>query len=205
MIIVRYAARRAHGSAMHGKGVPDMTDSGVRDAKLTIPLNAEEVEIIDRWRFENRLPSRAAAARELIGRGIKAPPPDAAKAPLAARDVGVLASSLSRATDECFIVSAPNLDDCPIIYASPAFYEVTGYSPSETIGRNCRFLQGAETKRSTISEIRECLEDERVVDTEILNYCKDGTPIRFHLHIEPVISPEDGALMAFVGRQHKLD
>ena len=33
-------------------------------------LDDNELEAIDSWRFENRLPSRAAAIRELIRRGL---------------------------------------------------------------------------------------------------------------------------------------
>lgn len=32
--------------------------------------------------------------------------------------------------------------DNPIVYASEGFYTMTGYSQSEVIGKNCRFLQG---------------------------------------------------------------
>jgi len=41
-----------------------------RTAKIQIMLDDEELEAIDSWRFENRLPSRAAAIRELLRRGL---------------------------------------------------------------------------------------------------------------------------------------
>lgn len=40
-----------------------------------------------------------------------------------------------------FVVSDPNLPDTPICFASEGFYEMTGYSPEEVLGKNCRFLQ----------------------------------------------------------------
>jgi PAS domain-containing protein len=40
-----------------------------------------------------------------------------------------------------FVVSDPFLPDCPIVFASEGFYNMTGYSPDEILGRNCRFLQ----------------------------------------------------------------
>lgn len=181
-----------------------MTKSKVRASKLSLSLNDDEIREIDEWRFENRLPSRAAAIRELIGRGMSAPPP-VLDGPVSSRDVGVLASTIVRASNECFVVSSPHMEDMPIIYASPAFYETTGYSAREVIGRNCRFLQGAETKKSTVKAIREAIADERVIETEILNFAKDGTPIRFHLHIEPIVNPVTAELLFFIGRQHKLD
>lgn len=41
-----------------------------RTEKLQLMLSDEEVKAIDDWRFEHRLPSRAAAIRELISRGL---------------------------------------------------------------------------------------------------------------------------------------
>jgi hypothetical protein len=55
-----------------------------RTEKLQLMLGPDELKAIDDWRFENRLPSRAAAIRELIRRGLLAsdtfadPPEDAA-------------------------------------------------------------------------------------------------------------------------------
>lgn len=63
-----------------------MTDeprASKRTEKLQLMLDPEELQAIDDWRFENRLPSRAAAIRELLRRGLQAkgfeePPTDAA-------------------------------------------------------------------------------------------------------------------------------
>ncbi len=54
-----------------------------RTEKLQLMLGPDELQAIDDWRFENRLPSRAAAIRELIRRGLVTdefadPPEDAA-------------------------------------------------------------------------------------------------------------------------------
>ena len=54
-----------------------------RTEKLQLMLDIQELKAIDDWRFENRLPSRAAAIRELIRRGLSSdefgdPPTDAA-------------------------------------------------------------------------------------------------------------------------------
>jgi hypothetical protein len=43
-----------------------------RDERLQIMLNAEELALIDDWRFKTRMPSRAAAIRELLRRGLEA-------------------------------------------------------------------------------------------------------------------------------------
>ena len=43
-----------------------------REERLQIMLSPEEVTIIDDFRFKKRMPSRAAAVRELLKRGIAA-------------------------------------------------------------------------------------------------------------------------------------
>ena len=43
-----------------------------RGERLQIMLTKEEVEALDNWRFDKRMPSRAAAVRELLKRGLTA-------------------------------------------------------------------------------------------------------------------------------------
>ena len=43
-----------------------------RTERLQVMLDERELEIIDEWRFEKRIPTRAAAIRELIARGLSA-------------------------------------------------------------------------------------------------------------------------------------
>ena len=48
-----------------------MNDSG-RGERLQIMLTTQELEVLDSWRFERRMPSRTAAVRELLKRGLMA-------------------------------------------------------------------------------------------------------------------------------------
>lgn len=43
-----------------------------RGERLQIMLTEEELRAVDDWRFERRMPSRAAAVRELLRRGLTA-------------------------------------------------------------------------------------------------------------------------------------
>jgi hypothetical protein len=43
-----------------------------RPERLQIMLTAEELTALDDWRFQSRMPSRAAAVRELLKRGLAA-------------------------------------------------------------------------------------------------------------------------------------
>ncbi|MEQ9811359.1 MAG: hypothetical protein RLO50_01150 [Azospirillaceae bacterium] len=42
-----------------------------RTEKLQLMLNEEELQIIEDWRFDNRMPSRAEAIRALVRRGLE--------------------------------------------------------------------------------------------------------------------------------------
>jgi CheY-like chemotaxis protein len=66
-----------------------------RNERIQILLNDEELEAVDEWRFDNRMPSRSAAVRALMhlalkGRGKKAVKPQGA---ISSRDVGIIDSS----------------------------------------------------------------------------------------------------------------
>lgn len=51
-----------------------------------------------------------------------------------------LATTVER-IQQNFVICDPSLPDCPIVFASDAFLELTGYPREEVLGRNCRFLQ----------------------------------------------------------------
>lgn len=57
-----------------------------------------------------------------------------------------------------FILVNPNANDSPIVYVSPGFMKLTGYSREECIGRNCRFLQGVDTDSVEVMIFSYCLE-----------------------------------------------
>ena len=86
----------------------------------------------------------------------------------------------------------------PIVYASPGFERLTGYSTSEVLGRNCRFLQGADTDRSVVDEIRKAIRECRPFIGDLLNYRKDGTPFWNELSIKPH-RDTSGVVVWFIG------
>jgi len=49
-----------------------MTEQRTRGERLQIMLTPEELAVVDDFRFKKRMPSRAAAVRELIKRGLTA-------------------------------------------------------------------------------------------------------------------------------------
>lgn len=98
------------------------------------------------------------------------------------------------------LITDPNQPDNPIIFANHAFIEMTGYTPEELVGRNCRFLQGPETDRATVSSVREAIADKREIAVEIINYRKDGSAFWNALFISPVYN-EAGELIYFFASQ----
>lgn len=96
------------------------------------------------------------------------------------------------------VVTDPEQADNPIIYNNETFAELTGYADEEIIGRNCRFLQGEKTDRTTIRKIKEAISKREQITVTIENYRKDGSTFWNRLNIEPVTM--DGRLY-FIGTQ----
>lgn len=47
-------------------------ENGKRLTRLQIMVSAKELRALDDWRFQQKMPSRAAAVRELLSRGLAA-------------------------------------------------------------------------------------------------------------------------------------
>jgi hypothetical protein len=69
--------------------MPDLS----RGERLQIMLTDRELEALDSWRFAKRMPSRAAAVRELLKRGLLAEGFDSAEAGSHSKDFGVTGKS----------------------------------------------------------------------------------------------------------------
>ncbi len=64
-----------------------------RGERLQIMLTKEELEALDNWRFQRRMPSRAAAIRELLKRGLTAEGFSLADGDTQSKDFGVTSRS----------------------------------------------------------------------------------------------------------------
>ena len=98
------------------------------------------------------------------------------------------------------IVTDPNQPDNPIVFCNDAFSFMTGYSEAEILGTNCRFLQGSETDREVVRQVRAAIERREEIAVEILNYRRNGSTFWNALFISPVYS-DDGALLYFFASQ----
>ena len=91
----------------------------------------------------------------------------------------------------------------PIIYCNAAFERLTGYSLTEVIGKNCRFLQGKDTDPQAVDQLRQALkkgEDCRVL---IKNYRQDGQYFWNELFISAVYD-ENQVLTHYIGIQNDV-
>ncbi len=90
-----------------------------------------------------------------------------------------------------------------ITYVNKAFEEITGYTEAEMLGQTCIMLQGKETDQATVLAIRAALQNHVPIQTEILNYAKDGKTFWNLLAISPVFDAS-GKLIQFVGVQKDI-
>ncbi|MDY0978212.1 response regulator [Massilia sp. CFBP9012] len=98
------------------------------------------------------------------------------------------------------LITDPRQDDNPIVFANGAFTDLTGYREDELLGRNCRLLQGPDTDRTTVAELRRAVDEERAVAVDLLNYKADGTPFWNALFFGPIFD-QDGKLLYFFASQ----
>lgn len=105
-----------------------------------------------------------------------------------------------RATRMPMLITDPRQPDNPIVFANTAFLKLTGYDRDEVVGRNCRFLQGAETDPLTVDKLREAIVHRQDIHVDILNYRKDGTPFWNALFMSPVTN-EAGETQFFFASQ----
>ncbi|XPS71536.1 hypothetical protein M3J09_003718 [Ascochyta lentis] len=101
---------------------------------------------------------------------------------------------------EVFCLTDPSRKDNPIIFASEEFHRTTQYGVSYAIGRNCRFLQGPKTNRSSVARFKEMCMQGKEHSEVFLNYRRDGSPFMNLLMQAPLLDSR-GNLRYFIGAQ----
>jgi PAS domain S-box-containing protein len=74
-----------------------------------------------------------------------------------------------------------------VVYVSPNFEALTGYTIDESVGRKGRFLEGPESDPLTMLDFDSALESGESHSAEILHYRKDGSTFWDDLSISPVL------------------
>lgn len=100
----------------------------------------------------------------------------------------LLESSIARLNDIVLITEANpfNVPGPRIVFVNEAFEHRTGYSREEVLGKTPRILQGPQTQRAELDQIRAALEEWEPVRVDLLNYTKTGEPFWVDLDISPV-------------------
>ncbi len=101
------------------------------------------------------------------------------------------------------VIADANAPDLPVIYVNPAFESMTGYSASEILGRNCRFLQGTLRDQPELEVLRAALRTQSDCNVILSNQRKDGSLFWNHLFLSPV-RDDQGRVTHFVGVQNDL-
>ena len=93
--------------------------------------------------------------------------------------------------------------DAVVIYANEAFQKLSGYTADETLGQNCRMLQGPDTDPGAVQAIARAIRHGEGHRTVLRNYRKDGSQFWNELHLSPV-RDDDSRLTHYLGFQYDV-
>ncbi len=122
------------------------------------------------------------------------------------KDPGLIPQVLSKILDSCVngvSLADPDQEDMPLVYVNKAFETITGYTLVETVGKNCRFLQGNEHDQAEIKQLREAIKNKQPVEVTLRNYRKNGELFYNHLLMSPLFD-SNGNLLYFLGVQYDV-
>ena len=74
----------------------------------------------------------------------------------------------------------------PLVYANPAFKQITGYDIDEAMGRNLGFLHGEDRDQPGLDTLRQAIRQQKMGQAVIRNYRKDGSLFWNEIAIAPV-------------------
>ena len=101
--------------------------------------------------------------------------------------------------DGIFIIDAKK-SDFPIIYANPSFYNLTGYTKSEVIGKNYFLLYGLDEHSRVYEEIKQTLLQGKSFHGEMLHFKKNGEKFWNLLRIT-LVRDKNGITSYYVGNK----
>lgn len=122
------------------------------------------------------------------------------------KDPGLIPKVLSKILDSCvngITLADPDLEDLPLVYVNKAFEKITGYSQEETIGKNCRFLQGTDREQKERYQLKEAIMNKQPIEITLRNYRKDGEMFYNHLIITPLFDAH-GNVLYYLGVQYDV-
>ena len=122
------------------------------------------------------------------------------------KDPGLIPQVLSKILDSCVNgvkLADPDQEDLPLVYVNKAFETITGYTQEETIGKNCRFLQGTDRDQKERYQLKEAIENKKPIEITLRNYKKNGEMFYNHLVITPLFD-SNGNVLYYLGVQYDV-
>lgn len=152
-------------------------------ARTKKPLQFEALIFEDKWYDFNVYPQKS---------GVSVYARDISVRKREEQRLRLLESVVTNTKDAVVITEAePISGEGPrIVYVNQAFTEMTGYTAAEVLGKTPRILQGPETSREVLYQIRQALEQWQDVEVELINYRKDGSPYWTNFSIFPLANKE---------------
>lgn len=114
----------------------------------------------------------------------------------------LLNASMDRLSDVILITDANTQDPSGphVVFVNDAFVDMTGFTKDDIMGNNPRMLQGSDTERERLKEIRTALRSAQPIRTELTNYRKDGSRFIAEVDINPLFD-DTGVCTHFVAVQ----
>jgi PAS domain S-box-containing protein len=122
------------------------------------------------------------------------------------KDPGLIPRILCTILDSCVngvTLADPDMEDLPLVYANNAFAAMTGYTQEETIGKNCRFLQGTDTDQAEKSRLHDAIKNAQPIEVTLKNYRKNGELFYNRLAVTPLFD-SNGRVLYFLGVQYDV-
>jgi PAS domain S-box-containing protein len=97
-----------------------------------------------------------------------------------------------------------------IMYVNRKFETITGYTKADAIGKNPKFLQGADTNPLQLKEMSRVIRDVCSYSSVVCNYRKNGEQFFNHISFKPIIDQNQSCqywigLMEDVSNQEECD
>ncbi len=123
----------------------------------------------------------------------------------ALQNAALLGSIITHANDAILITEAEPIDEPGprILYANPAFCEMTGYSVAEIVGNTPRMVQGPKSDRKALDRLKRALASWQPARVELVNYAKDGREFIVEIDVAPVFNG-DGDCTHWVAIQRNI-
>ncbi|MEZ0494519.1 EAL domain-containing protein [Kineococcus sp. TBRC 1896] len=156
----------------------------------------------------SRVAPRTAAATEVPAAAPRdAVPPRTAARPTGAVAAGTAEALLQRAlgaTSSGISIADMLRPDHPLVYVNSAFEELSGFRSEDVLGRNCRLLQGPDTDRGTLNEIRSALQSGQEWRGVLLNHRgPQREPWWNEVYLAPV-ADATGRVVQYIGVQNDV-